>query len=58
MARGHVTERKQDIYSNPKGLANPNPILDTQDYIITFDDGNVTELTANLYVQCDPNRNQ
>ena len=36
---------------------------DTRSYIIKFDDGDQTELTANmiaesLYLQCDPNGNQ
>ena len=39
------------------------PILDTRLYIIKFNDGDHTELTANmiaesLYSQCDPNGNQ
>jgi hypothetical protein len=63
LARGHVTARKLDIDGNPTGVANANPILDTRDYVVTFDDGDVTELTANLiaesmYAQCDPNGNQ
>jgi hypothetical protein len=40
-----------------------NPILDTQQYAIEFEDGDEIELTGNLivesiYVQCDPNGNQ
>ena len=63
LARGRVTGRKQDIDGNPTGVANANPILDTRDYVVTFDDGDVTELTANLiaesmYAQCDPDGNQ
>ncbi len=55
--------RKKDRISNPIGIANDNPILDTQSYIINFDDGDQTELIANmmaksLYLQCDPNGNQ
>ena len=58
-----MTGRKRDVDGNPTGTANVNPILDTRDYVITFDDGDVTELTANLiaesmYEQCDPNGNQ
>ena len=60
MVKGRVAMRKHDRDSNPIGLANPNPILDTQSYIVNFDDGDQTELTANmiaesLYSQCDPN---
>ena len=48
---------------SPKGRANSNPILDTRKYTVTFDDGDVTNLTANLiaksmYAQCDPGGNQ
>jgi hypothetical protein len=58
-----VTARKRDIDGNPTGVANANPILDIRDYVVTFDDGDVTELTANLiaesmYTQCDPDGNQ
>jgi hypothetical protein len=58
-----VTARKRDIDGNPTGVANANPILDTRAYVVTFDDGDVTELTANLiaesmYAQCDPDGNQ
>ena len=60
MARGRVTEWKQDLDGNPKGVANANPILDTREYVVTFDDGDLTELNENLipasmYAQCDPN---
>ena len=63
MARGCVTERKRDLDGNPKGVANANPILDTREYVVTFDDGDLTELNANLiaasmYAQCDPDGNQ
>ena len=38
--------------------ANNNPILDTITYLVQFDDGKVTELTANvisaqMYAQCE-----
>ena len=63
MSRGHVTARKRDAYGNPKGRANDNPILDTREYTVTFEDGDVTELTANLiaesmYAECDLDGNQ
>ncbi len=58
-----MTKHKRDDNGNPIGRANDNPILDTREYIVKFDDGDVTELTANLiaesmYAQCDPNSNQ
>ena len=48
---------------NPVGLANSNPLLDTRFYIVDFDDGDQTKLTANLiagsfFSQCDPDGNQ
>jgi hypothetical protein len=63
MVKGRVTAHKRDWDSNPVGRANDNPILDTRLYIVDFDDGDHTELTANmiaesLYSQCDPDGNQ
>ena len=63
MTRGRVTAWKRDVDGNPMGRANTNPILDTREYTVTFDDGDVTNLTANLiaesmYAQCDPDGNQ
>ena len=63
MARGRVLSRKRDRDGNPTGRAHENPILDTRSYIVEFDDGHQTELTANLiaeslYSQCDPDGNQ
>jgi hypothetical protein len=63
LVKGHVTARKRDRDGNPVGHANDNPILDTRSYIVDFDDGDQTELTANmiaesLYSQCDPEGNQ
>ena len=63
MVKGCVTMRKRDQDGNPVGLANSNLILDTCSYIVDFDDGNKTKITANLiaeplYSQCDPDGNQ
>jgi hypothetical protein len=63
MTKGHVTAQKRDAEGNPKGRANPNPILVTCEYTVTFDDGDVTDMTPNLiaesmYAQCDPDGNQ
>jgi hypothetical protein len=62
MVQSHMSARKRDRDGNPDGLADSNPILDTRSYIIDFDDGDQTELTANLiaeslFSQCDPDRN-
>jgi hypothetical protein len=45
MSRRRVIARKRDAKGNPKGQANDNPILNTHEYTVTFDDGDVTELT-------------
>jgi hypothetical protein len=63
LVKGRVTARKRARDGKPVGRANDNPILDTRSYIDNFDDGDQTELTANmiaesLYSQCDPNGNQ
>jgi hypothetical protein len=51
LVEGRVTARKRDRDGNPLGLANNNPILDTRSYIIKFDDGDQTELTANMIAE-------
>ena len=58
MVNGGVTAVKRDRDGNLIGLANSNPILDTRFYIVHFNDGDKTQLTANmmaesLYSQCD-----
>jgi hypothetical protein len=63
LVKGRVTAHKRDQDVNPLGHANDNPILDTRSYIFNFDDGDQTELTANmiaesLFLQCDPEGNQ
>ncbi len=63
MVKGCVSARKRDRNGNPVRLANSNPILDTRTFIINFDDGDQTKLTANLiaeslFSQCDPDGNQ
>lgn len=55
--------RKQDADGNPVGRANSNPILDTRHYEVEFQDGGVTELTANviaesMYASCDEEGNE
>ena len=58
LARGRVIERKRDHEGNFIGRSNANPILDTREYKVKFEDGDVTELTANaiaesMYGMCD-----
>ena len=62
LAMGQVTERKHDHEGNVIGRYNANPILDTREYKVKFEDGDVTELTANviaesMYAMCDQNGN-
>jgi hypothetical protein len=57
LVKSCVTACKRDRDGNPVGCANDNPILDTRSYIVNFNDGDRTELTANmiaesLYSQC------
>ncbi len=63
MTSGGVTSRKCDMDGNFEGIFNDIPILDTCEYVVTFDDGDLTDLTVNLstksmYAQCDPEENQ
>ena len=63
LARESVIGRKRDANDNLVGHANANPILDTRTYLVRFDDGEVTELTANtiaqcIYAQCDLDGNE
>jgi hypothetical protein len=63
LIKGRVTAHKSGWDGDPVGNANDNPILDTRSYIVNFNDGDQTELTANmiaesLYSQCDSDGNQ
>ena len=63
LTKGKVIARKQDAGGNPIGHAHANPILDTREYTVEFDDQDVTKLTANkitvsVYTQCNPDVNQ
>ena len=58
-----MTKRARDNDGNPMGTANTNPILDTRQYVVEFEDGTEAELTANaiaqsMYAQCDPDGNK
>ena len=57
-----MTERKRDHEGNVIGRSNANPILDTREYKVKFEGGDVTELTANaisdsIYATCKKNGN-
>ena len=63
MAIGRVTKRARDSEGNPLGTSHENPILDTRQYIVEFNDGDEAELSANviatnMYAQCDTDGNQ
>ena len=63
LVKGRIKSCKRDTDGNPIGRADANPILDTSEYILEFEDGNKAELNANLiaeamYAQCDPDGNQ
>ncbi len=63
LVKGGVTSQKRDNDCIPVGLANTNPILDTCEYMFTFNDGDETILNANLiaeamYARCNPDGNQ
>ena len=51
ISRGRVIERVRDSDGNELGREHHNPILDTRRYSVKFDDGDVTELTANVIAE-------
>ena len=51
MARGKVSKRACDNDGNVIGRLNENPILDTREYVIEFEDGKEDALAANTIVQ-------
>jgi hypothetical protein len=56
--RATVKERVRDYDGNLVGQSNPNPLLDTSEYIIEYDDGTSDQMFANtiaenIYTQVD-----
>jgi hypothetical protein len=56
--RATVKERVRDFDGNLVGRSNPNPLLDTSEYIIEYDDGTSDRMFANaiaenIYTQVD-----
>ncbi len=50
LVKGHVTSRKRDKDGNPVGLTNANPILDTPEYMFTFNNPcNATQMGTNMF---------
>ena len=61
-ARGNFIRRGKDTDVNTVGRTNNNPIFDTMEYSVDFDDGYVSELTENMiswsmYAACDDSEN-
>jgi Reverse transcriptase (RNA-dependent DNA polymerase) len=48
LQRGTVIGRIRDQNGVPLGVPNANPLLDTREYQVRYEDGSVEELTANL----------
>ncbi len=51
MVQGRVIKRKRDIEGNVIGRAHDNPIVDTRSYVVTFDDGDTSDLTTDLIAE-------
>jgi hypothetical protein len=63
LRRGNVISCKHDADGNTVGWGHDRPILDTRTYDVKFNDGTITELTANkiakcMYAQCELGGNQ
>ncbi|KAI2502124.1 Reverse transcriptase (RNA-dependent DNA polymerase) [Fragilaria crotonensis] len=50
--RGTVKSRKRDHDGKPIGSSNPNPLLDSREYLVCFEDGTEETYTANLIAEC------
>ena len=62
-ARGKLIVWEIDAYGNAVGRTNNNPILDTREYCLEFDDGEVNELmvkmiSESMYAECDDSINE
>ena len=62
MSQGRVPKRARDNARNPTCRADNNPIKDSREYTVKFEDGQQAELAANvtaqsMYAQCDPDGN-
>jgi hypothetical protein len=63
LKKGKVISCKRNADGNTVGRVHERPILDTRTHDVEFEDGTITELTANkiakcMYAQCDPGGNQ
>ena len=48
---GTVKTRKRDAHGHPVGVSHTNPILDTRQYDVEFDDGTIKEYSANVIAE-------
>ena len=51
LLRGAVKSRKRDCDGKPVGSSNPNPLLDTREYLVCFELGTEETYTANLIAE-------
>ena len=51
LRRGRVVRRKRDHEGKTKGRARVDPRLDTREFLVEFENGEVDELTANRIAQ-------
>jgi len=49
--KARVISRKRDADGLPIGLRNPNPILDSREYVVEFPDGSTDAVTANIIAE-------
>jgi hypothetical protein len=52
LLRGMVKSRKHDSDGKPIGSSNPNPILDSREYLVCFEDWTEVTYTTNLIAEC------
>jgi hypothetical protein len=49
--KARVTKRKTDLHGIPLGMRNPDPILDTREYIVEFPDGSLNLFNTNMIIE-------
>ena len=51
LMKAKVIGRVHDDTDKPKGTYNPNPMIDTREYEVMFDDGTIKEYSANIIAE-------
>jgi hypothetical protein len=51
LQKGTVMRRKRDAVGNPVGRSHTNPLLDTREYEVEFQDGATDTYTANIIAE-------